>query len=217
MFPGQNPAFGASVPKGAAKERRALSSDEAIRLVAALPAGQYTVLGALLVTTGLRIGEAAALKWGRIDFARETITVAENYTKGRWTTPKTAKSLRTVPAPRLLLDALNALRDGRGPDDTVFVTGHGNPLDADTTRAKILKPAAKRAGVPWATWHSFRHSNATMTDELGMTEAERQKVLGHSQSRMTIHYTHPEIERVRAGLEAIAKIVLPTGRKERVM
>jgi len=213
MFTGENPAVGTSLPKIAAKERQALTAEEATRLIAALP-GQYSTLGALLFTTGLRIGEAAGLKWKRIDFAKGALTVAENYTKRHWTTPKSAKSVRTVPVPRAVLDALAALRGDRGLDDTVFVTSHGNPIDQNTTCAKILKPAAKRAGVPWATWHSFRHSNATFADAQGMTMAERQKALGHSEARMTLHYTHPEMERVRAGVEAIAALVLPPDSKQ---
>jgi integrase len=209
MFAGENPALGASVPKGEAKERQALTGEEAMRLVAALPAGQYRTLGALLVTTGLRIGEAAGLRWKRVDFERRTITVAENYTKRCWTTPKSKKGIRTVPVAQAVLTALALLKGEAGPEDTVFVTMNGNPLDQNTTCARFLKPAAKRAGVPWATWHSFRHSNATFADAHGMTIAERQKVLGHAEARMTIHYTHPELERVRSAIESIALAVLP--------
>jgi integrase len=215
MFTGELPTDSVSLPKIAAKERAALSAEQATKLIAALP-GQYAVLGALLFTTGLRIGEAAGLRWKRVDFANGTITVAENFTKRQWTTPKTEKSVRVVPVPRAVLDAMARLREDREPEATVFVTTHGNPVDQNTTCAKILKPAAKVAGVPWASWHSLRHSNATFADQQGLTIAERAKGLGHASEAMTLRYTHPELERLRAGVEGIAARILPET-KERVM
>lgn len=208
MFTGDLPTDGLKLPEINAKERASLTAEQATRIIAAMP-GQYGVLAALLLTTGLRIGEAAGLRWKRIDFAEGLLTVAENYTGRHWVTPKTKKGVRTIPVPSRVLTAVATLRGEAGPDDPVFITTHGNPIDARTTAAKFLKPAAKACGMPWVSWHSFRHSNATFADQQGLSSAERQKGLGHGSAEMTMRYTHTELERVRAGVEAIAAAVLP--------
>jgi len=69
--------------------------------------------------------------------------------------------------------------------------------------------------MPWVSWHSFRHSNATFADQQGLTVAERQKVMSHATDKMNLHYTHPEMARVRAKIEAIAAALLND--KESVM
>jgi integrase len=60
------------------------------------------------------------------------------------------------------------------------------------------------------TWHSFRHTNATLADQAGLTDTERQRVLGHASDRMTRHYSHADLERVRAKLnEVCARLLAP--------
>lgn len=218
LFSGKLPTQGLKLPKIEAKERSALTAEQATRIIAALP-GQYSTLAALLVTTGLRIGEAAGLKWKRVDFALGNVEIRETYSKGRWVSPKTENSVRTVPVPRRILDAIDGLR-GRagylGPDDPVFVTTHGNPVGSHTAAAKVLKPVAKALGMPWVCWHSFRHSNATFADQQGLGVAGRRKLLGHGSDAMAMRYTHPEMELARVAVEGIAAAVMPLT-KERVM
>ena len=48
-----------------------------------------------------------------------------------------------------------------------------------------LRPAAKRAGVPWATPHVFRHSLATELRDAGYDAAVISKVLGHTDEGFT--------------------------------
>jgi integrase len=218
MYSGQLPTEGLRLPRIENRERGALTADEATAIITALP-GQYGTLAALLLTTGLRIGEGAGLRWKSIDFATGCLTVRESYVNRKWSSPKTKNSIRTVPVPAAVLASLAALRIREsltGPDDPVFITGHGNPLDARTTASKILKPIARKIGMGWVSWHSFRHSNASFADQAGMTVAERRKALGHGSDSMAMKYTHTDLELVRAKVEAVAAAVLPRG-KERVM
>ena len=43
---------------------------------------------------------------------------------------------------------------------------------------------------------------------MGLSDSERQSVLGHAVREMTMHYTHVEDERVRAGLERVVDRLL---------
>lgn len=212
MITGDLPTEGVSLPKLEHAERVALSAEDARRVITALP-GQYSILGALLFTTGLRIGEAAGLRWKRIDFAAGTLTVQEQFSKGRWVpTPKSKKGVRTIPVPLRVLDQLAVLRgreSNADAEDPVFITTHGNPIGSHTTAAKILKPVGKRLGLPWICWHSFRHSSATFADQHGMSVASRQKFMGHNSSEMAMRYTHPEMEGARMAVEGIAAAIMP--------
>jgi hypothetical protein len=59
-------------------------------------------------------------------------------------------------------------------------------------------------GMPAVSWNDLRHTSATFADQAGLTEAERQRILGHSNARTTKHYTHAEMAHVRVPMEAMA-------------
>jgi integrase len=211
MWTGDLPTEGIITPRIDSAERKALTADQAARLVSCLH-GQYSVLAALLLSTGLRIGEAAGLRWSRIDFEHGVITIAESWSREHgYQSPKTKSGIRLVPLPASLAPAIAALRKFAGPDDPVFTTTNGNPIDKRTAASSTLKPAAKRAGVPWCSWHTLRHTHATLTDG-SLTDTERAKILGHSSTAMTMHYTHPQMERVRGVIDEIGAAILGNNR-----
>lgn len=62
----------------------------------------------LLARTGMRIGEALALKWEDLDFARRSIAMKRSLVRGRITTPKNGKG-RPVDMSLQLAEALKAI------------------------------------------------------------------------------------------------------------
>jgi integrase len=50
-----------------------------------------------------------------------------------------------------------------------------------------------------------RYTNSTLADQAGLSVAERQRILGHSSSAMTMRYTHAELETMRERMEKIGK------------
>jgi integrase len=73
--------------------------------------------------------------------------------------------------------------------------GH-RPLDR-------LKTVGKRCGVPGFTFQSLRHSWATHAEYWGLTDAQIQRVLRHTNTRTQWHYRHGE----RQNLREIAKSI----------
>jgi|SRR5579872_216915 len=176
------------------------------------------VLVTVLAITGLRIGEAMGLRWRRVNLDDThvlvdgrllkpySLLVCENYVRGRYGTVKSKNSYREVPLSTeawYQLARLKAAAQFTGPDDPVFSSGAGRPLDQHNVAARFLRPAAQRVGCPWVSWHVLRHTASTLADQAGLSVAELQRVLGHSTAEMTLHYTHAEIERVRERLEKI--------------
>jgi integrase len=73
-------------------------------------------------------------------------------------TTKTGKG-RDVPIVPTLAADLIALRDSiESPDDLGCQSKRGRPVYMDFWRRRVFDPAAKPAGVEWATQYSDRHS-----------------------------------------------------------
>lgn len=189
-----NPVHGAQMPERSLKRpHRFLSLDEVRRLIAASvePVRTIVLLG---VMTGLRIGEILALRWGRINFATETLRVEETCYKGKFGTPKTRASRREVPLTPFVVQALQVQRircSNTANEALVFATRHGTPLASNNLRKRQLHPASQRAGLGLIDWHSLRHTHGTLLHEQGTPLRVAQAQLGHSHVTTTLQvYTH---------------------------
>lgn len=218
LFAGEFPTEGLELPRLQAVERIALTVDQVRAIAARLPA-LYRLLVLFLASTGLRIGEAVALRWSDIDARVGVVRVGRAYVRKRgrldprgpgerYAAPKSAAGVRTVPLGAGLLELLVGRRGTAGKAELVFAGSTGRPLDAHNVLRRFLKPAAEALGVAGVTWHGLRHSAATFADQEGLSAAERQRVLGHSSARMTAHYTHAEMERTRGRLSRVADRLL---------
>ena len=112
-----NPARGLGLPRIRRRDYVFLTHEQLRAL--ATEVGPHRVLVLLLGYTGLRWGEATALRVCDIDFARRRIDVrrAHSDVGGRIVvgTPKSHQS-RTVPVPRFLADELARLTSGKHAD-----------------------------------------------------------------------------------------------------
>jgi integrase len=149
------------------------------------------VLYLAAVMTGMRQGELCALRWLDVDWAAGVIRVRRSYTRGRWGTPKSRRSSRTVPmADRLAgeLDRHFKRSEYRGDDELVFCHPHtGHPYDASKMR-KRFKSALARAGLRDARLHDLRHSFGTALASAGAPPRAVQDWLGHKDARTTAIY-----------------------------
>jgi integrase len=215
---GELPTAMARLPEMRRKERRALRWDQVCDLARALPAPASTLV-VFLALSGLRIGEATGLRWKRLNLTTEPrivdaeaippmcVAVRENYVRGAYQSLKTQRSSRNVPIPAWFAPTLLALRAAskfQSPSDPVFSARNGRPIDEHNLAARKLKPAAKALGMPWVSWHCLRHTNSTLADAAGLSVAERQRILGHAAGEMSLHYTHAELEQIRARWESAA-------------
>jgi integrase len=120
---------------------------------------------------------------------------------------------RTIPIADLLLGALNVAKargKWTGPDDPVFVSRNGTPVDRVNVTARELKPVGIALGMPWLSWHCFRRTTATIADQLGAGTSDRKGLLGHGTDAMATHYVAPaDLARRRALMEQIAATITP--------
>lgn len=158
---------------------------------------------------GLRRGETFGLTVDRVDFLRRKIIVDRGLVQiaGQppyLSAPKTAASVREVPAPKRLLDELagHVARYGLNLGDPLFTTTRGALVGRGT-----FGPAWHRAGgAPGTRFHDLRHHYASTLIAGGESVTVVQDRLGHATAAETLNtYAHlfPDNEdRTRSIIEA---------------
>jgi len=202
---GENPAKGVRLAASSSPERY-LSDTEAAGLFATLDgleaAGKVTPAQAaifrLLLLTGARRDEVAALRWSEVDFARKRLVLPPERTKGGGRSGEKRIALNTV--------ALAILEAQPRPEGAVWVFPATKGKSGHTTSAgkvwrEKVRPAAKLAGV---RLHDLRHSFASFALADGASLPMIGKALGHANSRSTERYAHLADDPLRALSERVA-------------
>jgi integrase len=208
-----NPARAIQIGEREPKRERTLLSPVQVQVLLQNLAEPCRTIVLTAVLTGMRIGEILALRWKRLDFLRATIEVAETFSDGHFGTPKTKSSRRVIPMSATLGDALTAHKLNcrwTKPEDPVFSTPKGTPLSAKNLYNRVLAPTCDRTGLPRISWHSFRHTNATLLGELGESVKTAQAILGHSDLGTTLNtYMHAIPDSQRRAVERVAGVLFP--------
>jgi integrase len=159
----------------------------------------------------MRIGEILALRWKRVDLPRGTIEVAESFPDGEFGSPKTRSSNRVIPVSGYLRTVLETHRgdtESTSPQDLVFKTRTGTPLSSKNLYNRVLAPACDRIKQPRVSWHSFRHTHATLLAEVGESIKTAQALLGHSDLGATLNtYAHAIPCSQRRAVERVAGVL----------
>ena len=190
----RSPCRGIRLPAVMQTVRHVVEADELAALADAMGGyGPMAYLGAVL---GLRWGECAGLRVGRLDFLRSTLEVAEHLTRGPggrmvMGPPKSQAGRRTmaVPEPLMALLADHLARRGlTGADSAefVFTAPQGGPLDYAHFRRRVWDPATAIAGLQGLAFHDLRRANATALVLEGVDLKTAQTRLGHSEPRLTL-------------------------------
>ncbi|VGV07840.1 DNA integration/recombination/inversion protein [Streptococcus pyogenes] len=154
------------------------------------------VLYQLLLSTGLRIGEACALEWGDIDLENGTIAINKTYNKNLkfLSTAKTQSGNRVISVDKKILRSLKLYQMrqrqlfnevGARVSEVVFATPTRKYFNA-SVRQSALDTRCKEAGIERFTFHAFRHTHASLLLNAGISYKELQYRLGHANISMTL-------------------------------
>ncbi|MGH8980696.1 MAG: tyrosine-type recombinase/integrase [Acidimicrobiales bacterium] len=224
-----NPGADADLPAWRIEERRAEvrapDVDEVRALIAAGEAQdiRFGVLVRLLAATGMRRGEACALRWSDIDAERGVITVDESVIGAKGgaivKAPKTRASIRELACDAATLVALERLRaeqerlaaacgQSLAPESFLlsYQPGGAVPPHPDTFSSAMTR-LRKKAGLPADIHlHSLRHFHATALDPV-ISERQKQARLGWSTVHMARHYTDGVPAEDRRAAEHVGRLL----------
>ncbi len=176
----------------AADERRILTPLELERLLAELPPA-YRPFVAFSAYVGTRAGETRALTWHDVDLDARTARIDKTYYRGRLQRSTKTGHDRTVPLPPHIAQMLAEWRARcpPSPQQLIFPATTGGPLDLDTFRARVFRPAVARAGLPPTTRiHDLRHTSASLYLRSGATLREVMEIHGWRQMQTAVRYLH---------------------------
>jgi integrase len=193
------------------KEPDVLTAQEIGLILKRLPF-RYRTLVFLAASTGLRFSEIRGLQWQDVDMATGTLNLKRGVVKHHVTPLKTKASRKPVPIHPALVRALQTLRaEGpyNQPADWVFASltkGGKVPIWPTGVMADHVLPAVKAAKIAKrVSWHTFRHSYATMLKGNGEDVKTVQESLRHANSQIALDvYTQAIPQALRS---AQAKVV----------
>lgn len=196
------------------RDTRVLTTDQLAALLAAAPP-RHRLLFRVLAATGLRIGEAVALRWADLALEGPAPAVhvrrAWSFKSHKPKTPKSEKGRRRVPVDGPLRDELRAAwrvaLEAAIPEDAtaeqmeaaaeelraalVFPSEVGTVLSYPNLLRRAFKPAAEQAGAPWAGFHTLRHTCASRLIADGRSIVQVSRWLGHHAPSFTLDvYAH---------------------------
>jgi integrase len=208
----QNPTSLAKRPKTDRQEVEILDESQIRDVLQKLRGRSFYRIAAVLLATGMRRGEALALRWSDVDLERAVVRVERSleHTKSgglRFKTPKTKHGYRTITLPQSIVLELRKLRReqaeerlrlglGREADDALIfrridpATLEATPIlpNSVTTEWRRLVAAL---GLPRVSLHALRHTAASQWIAAGVDPVTVSRLLGHHSPGFTLScYTH---------------------------
>ena len=188
--------------RGGGVSRRAFTDDEMRRILDGAT-GELRTLLTVGAYTGLRIGDAATLRWESVSPDMATIALQPHKTM------HTSGMTVTIP----VHPALRACLGRHGG------TGYVMPAMAAKSpsgRCAVVERHLRRCGIATSErrdgyrirvavhgFHSLRATFVTRLADIGMPLAQIQGMVGHVSPRMTMHYYRADAEAARGALEKL--------------
>ena len=206
-------------PKADRKEIRVLNSVEENKLIKYLlkNTDRYKLGVLLMLSTGMRIGEICALRWGNInlsdrsikidctlqrikntDYDKKANDIGHTKTKLSITKPKSGTSIRIIPVNNSVVCLLSKFECKN--NDSFLLSGNEKPIEPRVLQYQIRK-YAKELGLEEVHAHTLRHSFATRAIEAGFDIKSLSEILGHSTTTITLdRYVHSSMSFKRANM-----------------
>ena len=217
-----NPCKGVTPPRPVQRKMTTWNAEQCRRFLDAAESDTLHPLWLMLVTTGLRRGEALGLRWSDIDFDRKTLTVlqaiAALYGAPVIQAPKTTAGVRPVRMPAVLVEQLERhrarqqdVRSAAGDlweaNDLVFATQIGTPINPNNlTRSYNI--IVERAGLPRIRLHDLRHTHVTLLLSNQVPAKVVSERIGHASTKTTLDiYQHVSEEMQQGAADVIDQLV----------
>lgn len=156
---GKNPCRGVKLPKQNVEARKALSAEEAARLLAVLleeKPSSFVTCTMLLLLCGLRKGEALGLSWEDYDPDAKTLRIVKQYTNDRTLRPPKSKmSRRKISVGNELADYLDKWKAIQRSEFDSFAVGQTGETPIVHSIGVVDSADGKRAFVTRMDGHNY--------------------------------------------------------------
>ena len=165
--------------------------------------------------TGLRIGEACALRWEDLDldakilFVRQTVSRIWSDEGGKKCStliigpPKTESSARSIPICSKLYEVIMSF-PYRRKHGYILQNNNRNGFISPRTYEYRYKRIMEQCGLEPVNYHALRHTFATRCIERGVDIKSLSEILGHADASITLNtYVHSSIELKRLQMEKL--------------
>jgi integrase len=200
------------------EEANSLEADELGKVLACFRESEpeHYPLALTLALTGIRYGEATALKWSDVDEQDGLIRVARAQWKGHVSTTKTGV-IRTVPLVPELATALREQRNRQLAEQSaglaegwIFTKSDGRLLPKSALRWPLIR-VLERVGIKRRfTRHGFRFTFNNLSRRVA-GEIVTRSITGHVTQAMTEHYSHVGREEKLRAAGSIVQLVMGKG------
>lgn len=184
-----SPAEDVEMPALQGHRTRFLTEDEYQRLEAACTPWLVPIVR-LSVQTGMRLREVCEARWDCYRGERGLLHLTgENKTLS-------VRAIRIGNDVQRIIEA----QPRRAGVPFIFVNGEGKPYRTPEDRNRIsraTRAAAKAAGLAGVSFHTLRHTAASWAVQRGVELYEVQKLLGHSDPKLTMRYAELQPEHLK--------------------
>ena len=185
---------------------------EQVRSILALASEPWRTIFALAAMTGLRPGEVLGLSIDDLDFEQRLIFVRRSAWYSHLISPKSNRSVATVPMPGPLAEVLtNQLARWRPNEKRLLFSNlRGNPYSENKVVQKRLWPVLDALSIPRCGMHAFRHGHGSLMHSSGASLKVAQAQLRHADASTTSrYYLHVIGSEQRDAAEKVAQILCP--------
>ncbi len=201
-----NPVASAEPPRVERREIKILAPDQVEVMLHGLRGHRLYLVAIILLATGMRRGEVAALRWGDLDLDRGKIRVERSLEQTnaglRFKPAKTEAGRREIGVPASIVAELRAhwrrqqeerLALGLGKasdDDLVFARHDGSTWPPDSLTADWAR-TLRMLKLPIVTLHALRHTHVSHLIASGLDVVTVSRRIGHSKPTVTLNvYAH---------------------------
>jgi integrase len=155
----------------------------------------YVDFVSFLFGVGCRFGEAAGLQWKHVADDFQTVWIGESVSRGYRKSTKTGKARTVMLSPmvaKMLGERLSSrkLRHTARPDDLVFPSPKGLPIDDHNFRNRAWKTILERCHVEYRKPYAVRHSAISHALASGANPMDLAEQTGHDKRVLLSTYAH---------------------------
>lgn len=225
----RNPCVAVKMPEMVkTKESRALTFEQATKLVQGLERfkSPVAVMALMSITTSMNVSEMLGLTWGKVNLETDknklcgtivipscSMLVSEQNYRGTVGSVKSSNRERIVPIGEELVKRLKEWKEKKAEllqhlDSMAVFTTRSGKIQLERNLLDDIKVIGATIDCPWASWHTFRHTYNTLASQNGIGIVDRMAGSGHGSMRISLLYSHSEIERRRKGIEEIERNII---------